>query len=95
MSTPAKIAGLRQLLARDGRATFKGGASIERVNETDLLVRWPGTEETAYVNDCAYDQLGRAYALALAGPPPPEPPPPARIKPLRGDGSEFGDDPPF
>lgn len=87
---------LGQRLDRDGRVEFKNGSVVTVEAETDLRITWPDTDETAYVNNLAHDQLDWAYTLAMAGAPPPEPPPPpARIKPQHGDGSKFGDDPPW
>lgn len=92
--TEAKVAGLRQVLAREGAVTFKNGATITVVDEGfGLRIGWPGTEETGYVNECAYHQHARAYSLALAGPPPPLPPRPAPIKRLRGNADRFGECP--
>jgi hypothetical protein len=64
---------LGERLDRDGHVEFKNGSVVAAEAETDLRITWPGTEETGYVNDCAYDQLARAYTLALAGAPPSEP----------------------
>lgn len=87
---------LGQRLDRDGRVEFKNGSIVTVEAETDLRISWPDADETAYVNDCAHDQLDRAYTLAMVGSPPLEPPPPPRPKRQpSGDGSKFGDDPPF
>ena len=82
---------LGERLDADGRVEFKNGSVVSVENETDLRITWPGTEETGYVNDCAYNQLGRAYGLALAGAPPPEPTsaPEPRRQPRERDWARF------
>lgn len=87
---PAKLAGMRQVLARDGRVTFKAtGAVVEwdGLDEVDLLVTYP---DGGYrrVNEWAHDQFGQAYELAMLTPEPP-PPPVAKIKPTRST-TDFG-----
>lgn len=83
---------LGERLDREGRVTFKNGAIVEVVEGVDLRVRWPGTSEYGYSNEWAYDQLGRAYELAMAGAPPPPPRAPAPSRPTRSR-RDFGDCP--
>lgn len=63
----AKIAGLRQLLARDGKATTKRGAVIERVDDErfPLVVHGPYGGRSRFTED----EIRRAYDLAVNGPP--------------------------
>jgi hypothetical protein len=103
----AHLRALGQRLDADGRVEFKNGSVVEVVPlrdqgyaGDDLRITWPGTTETGYVNSCAYHQLARAYALAMAGAPPPEPErrPPQRIRPRPSDAEldrRFGADCPF
>lgn len=91
---------LGERLDRDGRVEFKNGSVVEVVAEADLRVTWPGIDEYGYSNSHAHDQLGRAYALAMAGAPPTEPErwPPARVRPRPSDAEldrRFGAEPPF
>lgn len=94
---PRHLQLLGQRLDRDGRVEFKNGSVVTVEAETDLRITWPGTRETGYVNDCAYNQLGRAYALAMAGAPPPDPPrraaPQTRRRPTEAELERFGDCP--
>jgi hypothetical protein len=102
---PARhLRALGERLDRDGRVEFKNGAVVEVVplrdqgyDGDDLRIVWPGTEQTGYVNSCAYDQLARAYMLAMAGAPPAEPArrPPARTRrrPTAAELERFGDCP--
>ena len=95
---------LGQRLDRDGRVEFKNGSVVEVVPlrdqgypGDDLRITWPGIEEYGYVNCCAYHQLARAYAFAMAGAPPkePAPRPPARTRrrPTEAELERFGDCP--
>jgi hypothetical protein len=61
---------LRERLVRDGRVEFHNGSVVSVEHGTDLRITWPGTDIYGYVNQWAYEQLGRAYELALAGRPP-------------------------
>jgi hypothetical protein len=74
--------------------TFKNGAVVQREGETEFRVTWPGGK-SQYVNELSYDALHRAYHLAMCGPPPPPPRSRPRKQQPSGDGSKFGDDPPF
>lgn len=82
----AKVNGLLQSLDRLGAVTLKStGATIERDGDR-FRVTWPPYGRTRVA-----DTPGQALMLARG--PAPAPPRP-RVVP-RGDGSKFGDDPPF
>jgi hypothetical protein len=85
---PAKLAGMRQVLARDGQVTFKSTGVVVRWDaEVDLLATFPDGS-TRRVNEWAHDQFAQMYEIASTPPLPPEPPPP-KIKPTRSR-TDFG-----
>jgi hypothetical protein len=89
----AKIVALREALERDGTVTFKNGSTIEwsaaqtgpegEQVEGRLVVKRGHGGETRYTED----EIRRAYEMALNGPRPKQQP--------SGDGSKFGDGPPW
>jgi len=62
----AKLEGLRQLLKRDGEATTKRGARIERGGgKYPLIVHGPYGGRSRFTDD----EIAHAYDLAVHGPP--------------------------
>lgn len=66
---------------------------VKLEGENQFTVTWP-TGRSQFTGDLAYDPLRRAYHLAMCGPIENERPRPRKQQPS-GDGSKFGDDPPF
>ena len=98
MIPEAKIVALREALERDGTVTFKNGSVVERIadevrdgaqapGEGKEIVHFIVTRPIGGRARYTEDEIRRAYEMALNGPRPKQQP--------SGDGSKFGDDPPW
>lgn len=91
MIPEGKLRALHEALA-DGAVKFRNGSRITRTKIGGYSVRHGRSK---VIRTFGVSDIEGAYNYALNGREPEDPPLPAPIRQLSGDGSEFGDTPPF